>query len=183
MLSNDRRALTKLKFFKISENKYYVEEENLPAAPTSKSTWISEMNTMMILEIMGPKIIKITLESCLNAKGYCRQSDSRAMLIQLYSDIVFINKKYSSLKSKGKLQFNLDLHKIYSDNLDTESLSMSNVSFFKSMNEDSEEVESCRKNVEVEEVFYSISGKEKNQEDGMSNPYQNLGIVNLQEGR
>ena len=51
------------------------------------------------------------------------------------------------------------------------------------MNEDSEEVESCRKNVEVEEVFYSISGKEENQEDCMSNPYQNLGIVNLQEGR
>ena len=91
LLLSDRRTLSKVNFYKIGVNQYYIEEELVPSMSTLKIATIAEMNTVMILEILGPKIAKITIESTFNAKGFCRQSDSRSMLIQYFSDIAFIN--------------------------------------------------------------------------------------------
>lgn len=47
-----------------------------------------------MLDILSPKIIKLTLDCSFNARGYCNKSNSRSMLIDLFSDIVFLQDRY-----------------------------------------------------------------------------------------
>ena len=88
------------------------------------------MNIIYTIELLAPKIVKIIIESTLNGKGYMREADSRTLLIQYFSDIVFINSKYDKLRQKGKLRFTLELDRILTDRCSNRS-DFQNTSYFK----------------------------------------------------
>jgi hypothetical protein len=59
--------------------------------------------------MLSQKIIKFTMDCCFNAKGYCSKANSKSMLVDLFSDIVFIQDRYEKIKTKGLYQRALSL--------------------------------------------------------------------------
>ena len=51
----------------------------------SKSIIASDINIKYTLDILSPKIVKVTIDCLFNAKGYCNRSSSRSMLIDLFN--------------------------------------------------------------------------------------------------
>jgi hypothetical protein len=47
-----------------------------------------------VLDVLAKKIVKLTMDLWFSGNGYCSKVNSRAMLLELYGDVIHLQNKF-----------------------------------------------------------------------------------------